>query len=83
MTQSKKNDLSKIPRTRCFKCRSYKTYINPVAKCFNCKNKFCFDHIEAGHKFLGIRFEDALVDLCLECVPLIDPTTANEFSPIK
>ena len=66
--------LKKYPRTRCAKCGSSKSRTNPMARCFFCKQKFCFDHIHGGCEYLGIKPNQELVDLCEKCFLTQHPT---------
>ncbi len=45
MNQETKDKLKLIPKVSCFKCKSTISYLNPMDKCFECGNKFCFVHI--------------------------------------
>lgn len=61
-------DLKKIPPTRCAKCKSAKSYGNPMAKCFECKKKFCYDHILGGQYHSKRMSENhELRDICDSC----------------
>lgn len=68
MNQAIKETLKNIPRSRCAKCNSGRSYTNPLAVCHSCKQKFCFDHILGGQSFEGMKDTDSYIDLCEECV---------------
>lgn len=59
--------LASLPRTRCTKCGSVKSYTNPMAKCFECKKKFCFDDINCLQFKKGMKQTDELRDVCDAC----------------
>ena len=41
--------LRGIPeRAQCSECHSKRNYTNPMARCWECKRKFCFKHIWGG-----------------------------------
>lgn len=67
MNQEIKNKLKLIPRTVCFKCQRKKSYMNPVERCFECGNKFCYDHL------FGLQFKEGMSQnqeprsICEEC----------------
>jgi hypothetical protein len=67
-----------IPRTRCAKCNKVKTYLNPNAKCWECKNKFCFGHIWRGLFKKGMKTSDEARLVCDICK---DEHGYREWSP--
>jgi hypothetical protein len=67
MTASAKLKLASIPRVRCAKCNKVKTYRNPVAVCWECKQKFCFDDINCLQFKEGMKKTDNLRDVCDAC----------------
>lgn len=69
MHQSIKDKLKALPRTKCAKCGSAKFYTNPMAKCFSCGRKFCFDHITGGVEIKGQNPNEELKDICDFCLP--------------
>jgi len=46
-----------------------KMYTNPMAKCFGCGGKFCFDHITGGVEIKGQNPNEELKDVCDFCLP--------------
>ena len=64
MTQEEKDKLKGIPKSRCSKCRSFRSYTNPLARCSICKKLFCYDHIRTR-----IEKKD-VIDYCEEHYPL-------------
>lgn len=67
MTVGDKQRLVSIPRTRCAKCRSAKSYTNPMAKCFECRKKFCYDDINCLQFKFGMKQTDELREICDSC----------------
>lgn len=59
--------LRKLKRSRCVVCQSPQSYINPMAKCFECKKKFCFSHIWSGQINKTMNNSEELRDVCKEC----------------
>ena len=60
--------LAKTPdRATCFKCGSKRTYTNPMARCFECKNKFCFDDLNSGQINSEMSKNDPIRDICDAC----------------
>jgi hypothetical protein len=54
-------------RTRCFKCHSYKRYENPMAMCWECRNKFCYNHIWGGLVKEGMKDTEEVRHICDPC----------------
>jgi hypothetical protein len=69
MNQNTKDKLKALPKTKCAKCGSAKFYANPMAKCFGCGRKFCFDHITGGVEIKGQNPNEELKDICDFCLP--------------
>lgn len=67
MTQEQKDKLKNIPKTRCSKCGSPKHYRNPMARCYECGKKFCFDHIFGGMVNSKMKYNEEVRDVCAEC----------------
>lgn len=67
MTNTDKQRLASIPVTRCAKCRSKRSYGNPMAKCYQCGKKFCFDDIWGGLYRKGMGLNESLRDVCDKC----------------
>ena len=59
--------LKLIPITHCGKCNSIRSYMNPMARCFECKKKFCFDHIYGGQFKKGMKQNEEGRSICEEC----------------
>lgn len=59
--------LKSLPRPRCFRCRSVRSYTNPLAICFECKQKFCFDHIFGGQVNAIMERNEEVRDICDNC----------------
>ena len=75
MDEATKKRLQSIPPTICAKCGSKRSYTNPVAKCFECKKKFCFDDISANQYNPKMKQNDELRDICDECKDKFDYST--------
>jgi len=67
MDQKTKDRLKKIPKTKCAECKSKKNSCNPMARCFECKGNFCYEHIWGGQFKESMRESDALRDICDLC----------------
>ena len=59
--------LRGIPRTICFVCKTTQRHTNPMARCFECKNKFCFSHIFGGQVCKSMKENDEIRDVCAKC----------------
>jgi len=62
-----KERLRKIPKTKCDLCNSKISYLNPMGRCFECKNRFCFDHLNCLQFKEGMSQNESLRDICDEC----------------
>ncbi len=62
-----KNMLKNRKKAACFKCNSKKSYTNPMEKCFECKEKFCFDHIIGGLSKEGMSQNEEFRSTCERC----------------
>ena len=51
-------------RTKCFSCKSTQRYTNPMARCFECKNKFCFKDILGGQINNKMKINDEIRNIC-------------------
>jgi len=67
MIQSIKDKLRLIPRTVCFKCQSKRSYTNPMERCFECREKFCYDHIHCSQFKDEMSSSDEFRSICEEC----------------
>ncbi len=67
MTAGIRLKLASIPRSRCSKCNTAKTYLNPVGKCHECHRKFCFDHLWMKLFKKGMRDNEEGRDVCDKC----------------
>lgn len=67
MDQRKKDELRRKPKTTCFQCHSIKSYTNPMERCWECKNKFCYDHIACLQHKEGMSECTPLRSVCAEC----------------
>lgn len=67
MTKETKNKLSKIPRRECSVCHTKKSYTNPMAKCFECQQWFCYDHINGLQYNNKMKKNEPIRDVCFEC----------------
>ena len=54
-------------RTRCFKCHTYKRYENPMAICWECRNKFCYNDINCLQVNLKMKENDEVRHICDQC----------------
>ena len=67
MTREKIENLKNRPKSQCFTCNSSRSYTNPMAKCWECEKKYCFDHIYSGQMNNGMKENDELRDICDNC----------------
>ena len=67
MTLAAKEKLKLMPKSRCAKCNSLRSYRNPLALCFECKKKFCFDHIYGGQFKTGMKQNEEIRTICEKC----------------
>jgi len=68
-TRTSKFDRFKgAPRhAQCSKCGSTKRYTNPMARCWECKKKFCFKHIWGGQINETMGGNEQVRDICEDC----------------
>jgi len=66
--KAKLQQLPKKPKKRCSVCDSVQSYTNPMSRCFECKNNFCFNHIIGGC-IHGPKQkpDDPIRDVCSAC----------------
>lgn len=69
MNEAALTRLKKIPPTRCTKCKSVRSYTNPMEKCYECKRKFCFDHIQSLQINDKMNENTPVRCVCPECIP--------------
>ena len=62
MNQETKDKLKAIPNVKCAICNRPRSYMQPMAKCFKCGKKCCYDHITAK---LG---KNGVEDYCDDCL---------------
>lgn len=67
MTSQDKERLSKMPRSKCYKCSSRRAYSNPLGKCWECEQKFCFDHIWSGQVNDSMKLTEEIRNICEQC----------------
>ena len=67
MNQETKDKLKLIPRVKCFKCLRNKSYINPIDRCYECGNKFCFDHLYGGQVNEKMSKNEPARSICEDC----------------
>ncbi len=54
-------------RPRCFKCNKARRYENPLAKCWECKNKFCYNHINCLQVNDTMKQTEEVRHICDKC----------------
>ena len=64
--------MANIPRTRCAKCKKFKSYENPTQKCWECKQNFCYEHIWGGLTKEGMEETEELRSICDKCKDSFD-----------
>ncbi len=68
MDNQAKERLKGLKRTVCPVCHRKQNYYNPVALCFGCKKKYCFDHISCGYTRENQPEGEELHDICDNCL---------------
>lgn len=51
----------------CATCGGTRSYMNPFAKCYECKKRFCYDHIFGGQLLKTMKENEPIRDVCDEC----------------
>jgi len=64
---SKLKQVFKNHNARCFKCHSFKRYENPMAVCWECGNKFCYNHINCLQVNSKMKETDEVRRVCDNC----------------
>ena len=59
--------LNGRPRTKCHVCQTTQRYMNPMARCFECKKKFCYDHILGGMVCPSMKENEEVRNICESC----------------
>ena len=60
--------FKKYPKqARCYKCDTGASYTNPMIPCFECRKKFCFNHIYSGQINKTMKSNDRVRDICKAC----------------
>lgn len=67
MTDVAKEQLRNTPRAKCAICGTKRNYTNPMAKCWECQKKYCFDHIFCGQVKVGMKETEEVRDICDNC----------------
>lgn len=67
MTEEIKKRLKELPRAKCSVCGKSRTYLNPMEVCFECKKKFCYDHIFGAQINLKMGKNEKGRNICEEC----------------
>lgn len=67
LSNEAKEKLRNIPKSRCSVCDSPRSYTNPMERCFECKKKFCFDHIFTMQVKPNMKNGDPVRDICEKC----------------
>lgn len=62
-----KKGSTKRDFNHCNVCGSSRSYLNPFSSCFECKKRFCFDHIWGGQVNSKMKDNDWIRDICDEC----------------
>lgn len=62
-----REQLKNLQVSRCFKCNSVRSHTSPITKCWECKKKFCYNHIFGGQINKGMKKNNCIRDICDEC----------------
>lgn len=60
-------DWTKLKKLKCKICDKGQSSTNPIAKCFECGGRFCYDHIYGGQINKEMKKTDPIRDICSEC----------------
>lgn len=71
------NSLVQNGKARCKKCNKAKYYLNPLARCYECKQKYCYDHIFSGQINNLMKDTDEIRNICDQC------REVNNYQTIK
>ena len=52
---------------KCKKCGKGRSYTNPLDKCFECKERFCFEHLYGGAVKDGMKQNEPIRTVCESC----------------
>ena len=64
---SKINSIPRNGKARCKKCNKAKYRLNPLARCYECKQKYCYDHIYGGQINDLMKDTDEVRNICEKC----------------
>lgn len=67
MSEDNKKRLRQYTKVRCAKCNSLKSYMNPIARCYECGQKFCFEHIWGGQVNKKMKKDEEVRNICDDC----------------
>jgi hypothetical protein len=54
-------------KARCSECGSWRSYTNPMARCWECKKKFCYGHVWCGQINDNMGPSDVVRNICGSC----------------
>lgn len=60
-------ELAFIPTSKCAKCHKVRRYQNPLARCWECKQKFCYNDINCLQVNSTMKETDEVRNICDEC----------------
>ena len=62
------DNMSKYPKhAKCAKCDKTRNYTNPLARCYECRLKYCFDRVWGGQINNKMGENDEIRDICDQC----------------
>ena len=67
MSLEAKARLKAMPKASCTVCGQKGGYTTPTAKCFECKHRFCYDHINGGQTRSKMAENEEVRDICDKC----------------
>lgn len=59
-----------LKTTRCSMCNCKQKYTNPITRCYECKKRFCFDHINALMYNNTVGANEEVRTICDSCAKL-------------
>lgn len=67
MNESTKKKLRLVPRAVCSECRSRRSYMNPFGRCWECRQKYCFDHLYSLQVNSEMSENEEVRSVCKDC----------------
>jgi|AntAceMinimDraft_17_1070374.scaffolds.fasta_scaffold47713_3 hypothetical protein len=59
--------LKQYGRGRCKKCGKVQSYTRPLGRCFECGEKFCYEHLNSGQVNNEMDENEEIRNVCDKC----------------